>query len=139
MSLMPSTPPRLAGILMRVVVCVSVGLSGAGCGKWSDDRVEVEVAFGATGPAQVLTDVSVIVGSDKFYWTRLAPGQVEAVTLRPDPRDEKQLTLLYSLNGQQQSWDGPRFAPATSYRIKIRVNADGTVTHRSCILPCKLD
>ena len=116
-----------------------VGSLGAGCGIWGNDTVKVRIIFTDTNPLRRLTNVSVIVGSDKFFWHTIAPGTVETVTLTPRARDDRQMTLLYTLNGLQKSWDGPKFDVGTGYRMEIKIDAQGKVAHRHCILPCRLD
>jgi len=139
MGFLRSMTSRACNIVIRITLGLIVSSFSVGCGIWGDNTVKVKLVFTETNPARRLTDISVIVGSDKFFWRDLAAGKVETVTLMPGPRDDRQLTLLYTLDGEQKSWDSPKFDLGAGYRIEIKVNAHGTVTHRYCILPCNLD
>jgi hypothetical protein len=110
----------------------------AGCGIWGNNTVKVRILFTDANPTHRLTDVSVIVGSDKFFWHNIVAGIVETVTLRLGARDDRQMTLLYTLNGQQKSWDSPKFDVGRGYRIEIKIDAHGTVAYHHCLLPCRL-
>jgi hypothetical protein len=134
-----STTSRASGIPVRIALYLLVSALSAGCCMWGNNPVKVKLAFTETDPLRRLTDVSVIVGSDKFFWHDLSAGEVETVTLMPGPQDDRQLTLLYTMDGEQKSWDGPKFNLGTGYRIEIKVDARGTITYRHCILPCSLD
>lgn len=111
----------------------------AGCALLSSDSIKVNIEFASTTTFQKITDVSVIVGSDKFFWQEITAGEVETVTLMPGPNDDRQLTLLYTLDGQQKSWNSPKFELGKGYRIWVKVDSLGKVTERHCLLPCSLD
>lgn len=100
--------------------------------------MKIKIAFTDQTPAHQLANISVIVGSDKYFWHTIAAGKVETVTLRPGATDNKQLTLLYTLDGQQKSWDGPKVDVGAGYKIEIKIDAHGFVRHRHCILPCSM-
>lgn len=101
--------------------------------------MKARILFTDTNSTRRLTDVSVIVGSDKFYWHNIVAGKVKTASLRPGARDDRQMPLLYTLDGQQKSWDSLKFDVERGFRIEIKIDAYGTVTHRHCILPCHLD
>lgn len=142
----PQLVPRLQSISSwvrnmprKIGLWLFVGLLSAGCGVWGNDSVKVKIIFTDTNPMRRLTNVSVIVGSDKYFWHHITTGTVETVTLMPDPKDDRQMTLLYTLDGKQKSWDSPKFNVGEGYRIEIKIDSDGAITHRYCILPCRLD
>ena len=134
-----STTPWIRDISRHIGLWLFVGSLSVGCGMWGNDTVKVRILFTDTNSTRRLTDVSVIVGSDRFFWHNIVAGIVETVTLRPGARDDRQMTLLYTLDGQQKSWDSPKFDVGRGYRIEIKIDAHGTVTYHHCILPCHLD
>jgi len=121
---------------MAIALCLS-GLTG--CNAWSGDVVEATVVFSGKDSAAEASEVRVIVGSDKFYFGRLAAGGKDTVTLKPGQEDDRQLTLLFTLNGEQKSWDGPKFGMGVGYRIIMTIDPLGNVVDRHCLLPCQLD
>jgi len=133
------TPKTLAlriGGQMAIALCLS---ALTGCNAWSNDGVEATVVFSGKDSAAEPSEVRVIVGSDKFYFGQLTAGGEDKVTLKPRPEDDRQLTLLFTLNGEQKSWDGPKFAMGVGYRIIMTIDPLGKVVDRHCILPCQLD
>ncbi len=130
-SLVPNIPRLLS---LWLLICTLI----AGCGNWSNDTVKIRIVFTDNNPTHQLTNVSIVVGSDKYFWRTIAAGKVETVTLRPSATDDRQMTLLYTLEGQQKSWDGPKFDVGTGYRIEIKIDAHSFITHRHCILPCSI-
>ena len=72
---------------------------------------------------------------DRGRW-RLVIGR--SVTLA----DERRIFMRYYPEGHSKfgrpEWLGPKVPPDVSYRIAIDIHADGQVTHRHCIKPCKL-
>lgn len=111
----------------------------AGCTITKSETVKIKIAFHDQYHAHQLTNVSVIVGSDKYFFPTIIAGTTETVTLSPGVRDDKQLFLIYSLDGQQKSWDGPKITLNKGYRIEINISGLGVIQDRHCILPCSLD
>jgi len=103
------------------------------------DVVEATVVFNGNIAVPLITDVKVIAGSDKFHWPRLASGEKDSVTLKPEPDDDRQLTLLFTIAGQQKSWTGPQVGNRVGYRLIMTIGPDGQVAGRHCLLPCRLD
>ena len=136
-SMSRSWRPLRIGVFLSVGICLAV--IAAGCGMWSNDIVEATVVFDSEDKGTTLSDVRVIVGSDKFHWPRLAAGQTDKVKLRPHADDDRQLTLLFRLNEQNKAWEGPKFGLGVGYRIVMTIDSRGGVTDRHCILPCDLD
>jgi hypothetical protein len=123
----------------RIGLCLLVSMLSAGCWMMSNDTVRVKIIFTDPNPAHRLTDVTVFSGGDKFSWPDIAAGEIETVTLGPGPTDNRQPILLYTLDGDRKSWDGPNVDMGKGYRIEIKIDAQGAVTHRHCYLPCSLD
>lgn len=113
-------------------------LTLAGCRVLGNDVVKVTVIFAAPGGDRQVTDLSAIVGSDKSSWPSLNGGAQKSVNLLPGPEDDRQLTLLYTFDGDKRSWEGPKIAAGAGYRIEITIDASGHVSSRHCILPCSL-
>lgn len=122
-----------AGIA-TALLCLTV----VACGWHGEDGVQVELSF-AGGPMQApLTDVTVIAGGDKFRWGTVARDEPQRVTLSPGAQDDRQLTLLFRLNGDARVWEGPRLPAGTAYKLRAVVAPDGSVSERHCVLPCTL-
>ena len=117
---------------------LTIFLAASGCGGGTD-AVKLSITLDSDPPRR-LVDVSAIVGGDKFFWHELRARETEDVTLTPGPRDDKRLVLLYKLDGQARSWQGPHFAAGSAgYRIHVRIDSSGAAAERHCMLPCKLD
>ena len=132
MSRWPSTTFAL------LVSWLSMASVGTGCSAVSEDAVSVTISFTEKNPARQLTGLTLISGGDKYSWPILAAGETRNVNLMPGPRDDRQLTLLYYMEAERKSWEGPKIPVATGYRIDIKVDAAGSVAHRHCIRPCSL-
>ncbi len=103
--------------------------------------MHVQLSFAAPSAAaktSALTEVTVVVGSDKFSWPRIEAGQTQAVRLRPGPQDPRQLSLLYRLGEQRLAWTSPDLPAGQGVRFVIAIDASGRVEHRHCALPCSL-
>ena len=88
-----------------------------GCGIWGNNVVKVRVIFAAPGSDRQLTNLSVIAGSDKYSWPSLAAGSDRDINLVPGPDDDRQLSFIYTFDGQRRSWDGPKFEAGIGYRL----------------------
>lgn len=129
----PARPWRCARV--RLGVCLLL----AACNVFDADRVGISVAFVASPGPRKLTDLSLIVGGEKFSRHYLAGGDKETVTLGPGPKADRQLTLLYSLDGRRNSWEGPAVAAGKGYAIDLEIDGQGVVRYRHCMRPCHLD
>ena len=127
------------GIPAGKALCLFVSTLSTGCSLWDNTAVKVKIAFTETNDLQQLANVSVIAGGEKFFWHYLDAGEVKTVTLAPGPRNDRQLTVLYRLDGEKKVWEGPKFSWGTGYRIEVNIDGRGNVTHRHCLLPCRLD
>lgn len=134
------TKPRLLAALSIPLTLLAVVLSvpQAGCDN-DDGAIRVRVHYSGTAPAPALSNLVLIAGDDKFAWPTLENGGTETVTLHADPRSERELVLLYTLDGQAKSWDGPRFGPGRQgYRIHLEIDGGGKIDSRHCRLPCAI-
>lgn len=123
----------------RLLLAVVFATTITGCNVENNKTVNIKIAFNDQHHAHQLTNVSVIAGSDKFFFHSITTGTAETVTLRPGAHDDKQVSLLFSLDGQQKFWDGPKFDIDKGYRIEINIDSLGVIQARSCILPCSLE
>lgn len=139
MCCLQSATSRIHSVLLWATFCLWVSVFGAGCRVWGDDVVKIRIVFTETDPAKQLTDLAVFSGADKYSWYVLAAGEAKTINLLPGPRNNRQLVLLYTLDGEKKSWEGPKFPFGTGYRIEVKIDARGTVASRHCVLPCSLD
>lgn len=122
-----------------IKLCLFVSAFITGCSLWDNTTVKVKITFIETNTLQKVTDVTVFAGGDKFSWYDLTAGEVETITLKPGDHNDRQLILIYRLNGEKKVWEGPKFSWGTGYRIEVNIDGRGNVTHRHCLLPCRLD
>jgi hypothetical protein len=133
-----ATPQRRWFRAWAQSVLLLVTLAIAGCRLWGNDVVKVTLIAAASTQNHQLTDLSAIVGSDKYSWPSLAAGSDKNINLVPGPQDDRQLTFLYTFDGDKRSWDGPKFDLGVGYRIEITIDGTGQVSSRHCVLPCTL-
>ena len=125
--------------LRRASVWLGICLLLGACDVADQSRVAVGVAFVAPAGARPLTDLSLIVGGEKFFRHRLDAGGRTAVTLDPGPSAERQLTVLYTLDGRRRVWEGPRVDAGKGYAIDLTIDAGAVVRWHECLRPCRLD
>jgi hypothetical protein len=124
--------------LLRRGGLACLALSLAACGD--DENIKIKVHYLAPNPAPALTDLRVFAGDDKYSWPSMASGETQSVTLKADPQSEREVVLLYAMDGRQQSWDGPKLGRSRQgYRVYVQLGAAGVMTSRYCALPCSLD
>ena len=105
-----------------------------------DESIKIKVHYLAPDPAPALTDLRVFAGDDKYSCPSMANGETQSVTLKADPQSEREVVLLYALNGEQGSWDGPKLGRSRQgFRVYVQLGASGVMTSRYCALPCSLD
>lgn len=123
---------------MRLVRALLLPLAvlGTGCDDGDRYRVHARISIAEDARAPV-TDLSVIVGGERFFWHRMQPGSTERVTLRTDPRAERGLTVLYTQDGERHAWDGPVPADSRGYRIRLTIEGAGQLGAALCALPCR--
>ena len=101
----------------------------AGIIYWNTFSIRVKINFKDTNPVDQITDISVIAGSDKDYIATLKAGESTTTRLRLNDEDDRQLTLLYTLNGEKKYWDGPKIE-SKRYNIEINNNAQGLIDYK---------
>jgi hypothetical protein len=80
----------------------------------------------------------VFAGGDRYSWSALRCGERKAVNLLPGRKEDRHLILGFKLDGRERFWDGPPIKKAAVYRIEVRIDRQGRVTERHCLLPCSL-
>ena len=127
----------------------------------NEEHINVVLRYKAEAGALPL-QVYLQAGKDKHARGVMQAGDRERWLIIPDRAvvraDERVLRLQYhpldqagmhglgwhySEDGAQAAaspgwWQGPELPSDVSYRIAIDIHADGWVTHRYCIKPCKL-
>jgi hypothetical protein len=119
-------------------LAAALSVSVIGCRVWGNDVVRVTVVFSAASPDRRLTDLTVVVGDDKYSWDVLPGGATRNINLLPGPRDDRQLLFSYTVDGGQRHWEGPKVAVGAGYEIEIEVDGSGQTKSRHCLLPCSL-
>jgi len=119
-------------------VLVLISLAFAGCGVWGSNVVKVRVIFAAPSGDRQVTNLSAVVGRDKYSWPNLNAGTERNINLVPGAEDDRQLFLSYTFNGEQRYWEGPKFDAGTGYEMEITIDGSGHASSRHCILPCTL-
>jgi hypothetical protein len=109
-------------------------LALAACSK--PDDVRIAIRYEAPSGAPALGVVEAIVGATKSSWPDPSPGESVSVVLNPDG-EPAELTLLFELDGQRHSWEGPRPTLA-GHAIAVTIRPDASVSERHCKLPCSL-
>jgi hypothetical protein len=90
---------------------------------WGNDVVKITVKFAASGPDRQLTDLTAVVGSDKYSWDVLHAGAVRNINLLPGPSRRPAVAVLLHLDGRQRFWDGPSSTPAPGMKSRSRSTA----------------
>lgn len=130
---------RRPAVWTRPGILLIVSLSFLSCRVWGNDVVKVKVLFSASSQVRHLTDLTVVVGSDKYSWDSLPPGIVRSINLLPGPRDDRQVLFSYALDGRHRYWQGPKVDIGTGYEIEMTIDGAGDITARHCVLPCSLN
>jgi hypothetical protein len=106
---------------------------------FSNDTARIKIIYTDPNPAHRLDNVTAIVGGEKFVWAYIPANDVESVIISPGSSQDWQLTLFYSMDGNDKIWESPVFPDGKGYRIEIKIDAQGAVTEHHCYLPCSLD
>jgi len=115
----------------------AVILSLCACGEKIDDPVRIRISLAESSPLHNLSDVDVVVGSDRFHFQRIAAGESQSVNLQTERRIPREITLLYRIDGQRLQWTGPPIPADGPYRVELNIRADGTVDYDACRFPCR--
>ena len=122
---------RHASLLAAVI------LSLCACGEKIDDPVRIRISLAESSPLHNLSDVDVVVGSDRFHLQRIAAGESQSVNLQTESGVPREITLLYRIDGQRLQWTGPPIPADGPYRVELNIHADGTVDYDACRFPCR--
>ena len=127
----PAAATRHASLLAAVI------LNLCACGEKIDDPVRIRISLAESSPLHNLSDVDVVVGSDRFHFQRIAAGESQSVNLQTERRVPREITLLYRIDGQRLQWTGPPIPADGPYRVELNIHADGTVDYDACRFPCR--
>lgn len=127
----PAAATRHASLLAAVI------LSLCACGEKIDDPVRIRISLAESSPLHNLSDVNVVVGSDRFHLQRIAAGESQSVNLQTESGVPREITLLYRIDGQRLQWTGPPIPADGPYRVELNIRADGTVNYDACRFPCR--
>ena len=111
----------------------------------NEEHINVVVSYKAEARAPGM-EVFLGAGADYSYLPTLQPGDRLRTLLIPGREvvlaDERRLFMRYypvgHSKGGRPEWHGPDLPLDASYRVAIDIHADGHVTYRYCIKPCKL-
>jgi hypothetical protein len=137
-----ASPPAPRSYLRAATLLACVLVLSMGWLWWhgyfvSGHDVDATVTF--TGSDQRgLLSLRVFAGGDKAYWPELQAGETVRTTLFTGGGDTALTVQFTTAQGGPMSWAGPNFAPGTGYRIALQIDANGSVTGRHCVLPCRL-
>lgn len=105
-----------------------------------DGRIQVRVRFDSSHAAATVSNLTVIVGDDKYSWPGQAAGKTTSVTMQAAADSEREVTLLYDWGGERKVWQGPKLGfGAQAYRMFVRIDGNGRADGRWCAQPCRLD
>jgi len=134
----PSRKAEYSGAATRhASLLAAVILSLCACGEKIDDPVRIRISLAESSPLHNLSDVDVVVGSDRFHFQRIAAGESQSVNLQTERRIPREITLLYRIDGQRLQWTGPPIPADGPYRVELNIHADGTVDYDACRFPCR--
>lgn len=113
----------------------------SGCNYFRSDvnKYALTIKFAPANAEDKLENVSAIVGADKFWWASFRQDEEQKINLFTKKNPGTNLTLLYSINGQQQTWESSNFSENDSYRINLEIDSKGGVKEKICQMPCELN
>lgn len=122
------------------VMCALLSVLVSGCYLFrpnvSQYVVTVKFVGGETG--MQMENVSAIIGSDKFWWASFAENEENTATLYTKKNPSTNLTLIYTVNGSEHSWESADFSEGDSYRVRLEIDEKGRVKENFCKMPCRL-
>ncbi len=123
-----------------LLALVSAVFLTIGCSKPDQIRFDIDLRYLASEskPANIseLKEVRVIVGGDKFNWPIVKAGDRQTVSLYTNKNGQNELTLQYTLNGVNTTWEMKDFARGVNYKIALVINEKGVVNTPRCEPGC---
>lgn len=117
---------------------LSVLISGCNFFKSDVNEYVVTVKFVGVESGSRLENVSAIIGADKFWWASFAENEENTATLYTKKNPSTNLTLIYTVNGSERSWESADFSEGEGYRVRLEIDAKGSVKENFCKMPCRL-
>ena len=65
-----------------------------------------------------------IIGSDKFWWPTLIPGEPESVTLYSEVTGKNQLDISFTIDGEKRLWQSHVYDQGADYKIEVTLAPD---------------
>lgn len=106
----------------------SVFLTGCSFFRSNENKFAVSVKYKADDSATELKNVSVIIGSDKFWWSDISSGEVKTVNLYTEKNIKANLTFIFEINGEKKTWESENFTENANYQIDLTVDSKGVVS-----------
>lgn len=104
----------------------------------SEEYIDARIHLATSQPSQVTLGA----GQDRHAYNEMAPGELREIRLVPGRSstraDERRLHVEWRAQGQRHEWSGPDLPRDVSYRIDLRLQADGRVESEYCVVPCSL-
>lgn len=104
----------------------------------SEAYIDARIHLATSQPSQVTLGA----GRDRHTYNELVPGELREIRLVPGRSstlaDERRLHVDWWAQGQRHEWSGPDLPRNVSYRIDVRLYADGRVESEHCVLPCSV-
>lgn len=119
------------------VVLMFAAISLISCNQFYRDANRYFVSVKYVGGEGSLENVSVVIGSDKFWWSRFDRNEEKAVVLSAEKSEGLALVLLYTLNGKPKTWESSELSANRSYRVELEIDGAGVVKEKFCEMPCR--
>ena len=129
----------MIGKIIILVLPLVIVLLMFGCNYLRSDvnKYVVNVRYDGGANSVKPESVSVVIGADKFWWSSIEAGEEKNVTLFSDKNAVNNLTLLYTFDGKQKTWESANFAENADYKINLTIDLTGVVAENSCRMPCR--
>lgn len=114
-------------ILLIPILLTTALLFGCGLFRFNENKFAVNVKYQTDVKEAKLSNVSVIIGSDKFWWSDIKAGEEKNVNLYTEKNSFVNITLIYEINGEEMSWESEYFTVNSNYAVDLEVDSKGVV------------
>jgi hypothetical protein len=110
----------------------------SGCSFFNSDtnKYFVTVKYDGGETKKSLKNISIVIGSDKFWWSSVESGEKKSVTLYAEKNPVINASLFYSLDDRERTWEIGNFPENADYKIDLTINAEGSIEQNICKTPC---
>ena len=119
-----------------IIATAFLFLSGCSFFKAETNEYIVSVKYIGNEKNKNLRNISVIAGSDKFWWASMQDNESKTVALSTKKNPDTNVTLLFSLDDRERTWESGNFPENADYKIDLSINAEGNVESKICRIPC---